>query len=95
MSEFSRHTDVKDSNKLTAEERQAFREISLPRKRSEIMDESAFKAEIGRYATALKTLSVCLKKYHDENVIVLIDEYDANSQQGNSEHLQEPDKHMV
>ncbi|MDO4804107.1 MAG: AAA family ATPase [Lachnospiraceae bacterium] len=76
VSEFSRHYYLKDSDKLNAEERQAFAELSLTKKRDEIKNEDDFKKEIGRYATALKTLSVCLRKHHDENVIVLIDEYD-------------------
>ena len=34
------------------------------------------KAGREQYATALKFLSACLKKYHNRNVIILIDEYD-------------------
>ena len=75
-SEFDRHIYLQDSDKLTKEEAQKFKELSLTKRRDEIKDEDDFKAEIGRYATALKTLSTCLKKYHGENVIVLIDEYD-------------------
>ena len=33
-------------------------------------------AEAGRYTTALKTLSECLKQHHRKNVIILLDEYD-------------------
>ncbi|MDO4803278.1 MAG: AAA family ATPase [Lachnospiraceae bacterium] len=76
VSEFNRHIYIKDSDKLTAEERQAFAELSLTKKREDIKNEDDFRKEIGRYRTALKPLSVCLKKHHGENVIVLIDEYD-------------------
>ncbi len=31
---------------------------------------------MARYTTALKTLSTALKRYHDKNVIILLDEYD-------------------
>ena len=36
----------------------------------------AFAEEIGKYATAIKTLSAVLKAYHKKNVIILLDEYD-------------------
>ena len=76
VSEFNRHVYVKDSDALTEEEARLFNELSVTKKRDELRNEKDFGEEIGRYATALKTLSVCLKKYHDKNVIILIDEYD-------------------
>ena len=76
VSEFNRHVYVKDSDALTEEEARLFNELSVTKKRDELRNEKDFGEEIGRYATALKTLSVCLKKYHDKNVIILLDEYD-------------------
>ena len=76
VSEFGRHSYIKDSEALTEEEAKAFRELSITSNWKEIKSEEEFRAEIGRYATALKTLSACLKKYHNENVIILLDEYD-------------------
>ena len=76
VSEFNRHVYVKDSDVLTEEEARLFNELSVTKKRDELRNEKDFEEEIGRYATALKTLSVCLKKYHDKNVIILLDEYD-------------------
>ena len=76
VSEFNRHMYIVDSDKLTAAQANQFRKLCAPKDRDEIEDEAAFKEEIDRYATALKTLSVCLKKHHGENVIVLLDEYD-------------------
>ncbi len=76
VSEFDRHNYIKDSDKLTKADVSRFNSLSTPKDRDEIKEEDDFKEDIGRYATALKVLSTCLKKYHDENVIVLIDEYD-------------------
>ena len=76
VSEFDRHNYLKDSDKLSETENQIFRELLNPKKRDDLKKEEDFRVEIGRYATALKTLSVCLKKYHNENVIILLDEYD-------------------
>ena len=76
VSEFNRHIYVKNSDALTEEEAKLFNELSVTQKREELKNENEMSEEIGRYATALKTLSVCLKKYHNENVIILLDEYD-------------------
>ena len=38
--------------------------------------EEAFRTEVGRYATSLRTLSECLQIHHEKNVIILLDEYD-------------------
>ncbi|MBR5375715.1 MAG: AAA family ATPase [Lachnospiraceae bacterium] len=76
VSEFNRHMYIIDSDKLTAAEADQFRKLCAPKGWDELDDETDFRKEIDRYATALKTLSVCLKKHHGENVIVLIDEYD-------------------
>ena len=75
-SEFNRHIYVKNSDALTEEEAKLFNELSVTKKRGDLKQEEDFREEIDRYATALKTLSVCLKKYHNENVIILLDEYD-------------------
>ena len=76
VSEFNRHIYVKNSDALTEEEAKLFNELSVTKKREELKNENEMSEEIGRYATALKTLSVCLKKYYNENVIILLDEYD-------------------
>ena len=62
--EFKRHRYVLDKQWLLADEYSRYEEIMLR------------KAAKGDYATALKFLSECLKRYHGKNVIVLIDEYD-------------------
>ena len=76
VSEFDRHNYLKDSDKLSETENALFKELLKPKNRDEIKNEKDFSEEIDRYATSLKTLSVCLKKYHNKNVIILLDEYD-------------------
>ncbi len=76
VSEFDRHNYLKDSDKLSETENKLFKELLNAQKREDLKNEEDFRAEIDRYATALKTLSVCLKKYHKKNVIILLDEYD-------------------
>ena len=75
-SEFNRHIYLADSEKLTDDEIQIFKSLSLRAKWDDLNSDEDYKKEIDRYSTALITLSECLKKHHGENVIVLIDEYD-------------------
>ena len=75
-SEYTRHGYIEDSEKLSAEERRMFKNLSMGLDDEELLEKEKFEFEVGRYATALKTLSVCLKKYHNENAIILLDEYD-------------------
>lgn len=63
-SEFKRHRYILSTDVLLEDEQKQYEEIMLRK---------AGKAE---YATALKFLSDCLKKYHKRNAIILIDEYD-------------------
>ena len=69
LGEFSRHIYLKDSEKLTDTERQQFNELSIPARWDELKNEENYLAEIGRYATALKTLSACLGKHHETGVM--------------------------
>ena len=62
--EFSRHRYVLQSSQLLEHEKNKYENL---------MSGTADKAS---YVTALKFLSDCLKAYHKENVIVLLDEYD-------------------
>ena len=74
--EFDRHIYISDSERLTPAENQAFKALLLPAKDEDMRGDDALQAEIGRYAAALKTLSVCLEKHHSKKVIILLDEYD-------------------
>ena len=63
-SEFKRHRYMLNADVLLEDERTQYEEIMLR------------KAQRAEYASALKFLSDCLKRYHERNVIILIDEYD-------------------
>ena len=76
VAEIRRHAYLWQTDLLPKEDRDELAALSRSVINIEFEDEKKQKAEIGRYATALKTLSVCLKKYHGENVIILLDEYD-------------------
>ena len=76
VAEFDRHAYLNKAENLEFAQMQEFRELLRPVKTRDIKTDQDLQAEIGRYVTALKTLSVCLKKYHGENVIILLDEYD-------------------
>lgn len=62
--EYERHRYVLESDAILESGKDIYRSI---------MDQ---KAAYSQYATSLAFLSDCLKKYHNENVIILIDEYD-------------------
>ncbi|MDE7298075.1 MAG: ATP-binding protein, partial [Lachnospiraceae bacterium] len=64
MEEFDRHSYILQGSALTETDCSRYRAIWEGN------------AEADDYATALAFLSRCLKKYHDSNVIILIDEYD-------------------
>lgn len=85
IGEFSRHSYVLKSDKLPDESKEKYRELlhglsiwNEKEKRFAGRDEwnEGFKQECAKYAAAIKTLSECLKFYHDKNVFILIDEYD-------------------
>lgn len=62
--EYERHAYVLDSDMILQEDKAKY---------TAIMNRSA---EPSGYATALAFLSGCLKKYHNKNCIILLDEYD-------------------
>lgn len=62
--EYDRHSYVLKGDALRENQKEQY---------TRIMDKMASRAE---YATSLKFLSECLKKYHGRNVIILLDEYD-------------------
>lgn len=62
--EFDRHSYLAKSDALNPEEQSRFEDLML-KKGNDI-----------EYATSLSFLSTCLAKHHQQNVIILIDEYD-------------------
>ena len=75
-SEFGRHDYVAKSGRLDGELLNKFKDLSITKRGDELAGEEGFKQEIGRYATALRTLSEALCRYHGKKVIILLDEYD-------------------
>ena len=71
FSEFNRHAYIMDSDKYNDSEKELLNELYKPESWRNINDDDSLKKELGRYATALKTLSVCLQKYHNQKVIIL------------------------
>ena len=83
ISEFERHAYLEKSENLSDEKKAVFKSFyknayEWAQKRYENKEEEKeeLSKEVGRYSTALKTLSECLKLHHNENVIILLDEYD-------------------
>ena len=74
--EFSRHSYLLESKKLSDLEKMNFRSLLKAKSYSELETQEDYQKEIGRYSTALKTLSEYLEKHHDKKVIILLDEYD-------------------
>lgn len=62
--EFKRHKYILNDTTILKSEKEKFQSIM------------EVKADDIAYSTALKFLSECLKQYHKENVIILLDEYD-------------------
>lgn len=74
--EFSRHSYLLESEELNAEEKENYEALLRATSYSKLNTEEDYRKEIGRYSTALKTLSGYLKKHHGQDVIILLDEYD-------------------
>lgn len=85
IDEYSRHSYILNSDRLEERDKKEF--LSLlngeeawrqKEKNFKNQDDrnSALQIEVGRYAVALKTLSVFLEKFHGSKVVILIDEYD-------------------
>ena len=76
INEYKRHSYLWENDILPEDERQQLKKLTIPTEDKELKAAVDINAEIARYSTAFKTLSVCLKKYHNQNVIILLDEYD-------------------
>ena len=76
IGEYRRHSYLWTEENLPEEAKEELFGLSKAAQDKDLKDEGNMQAEIGRYSTALKTLSVALKEYHNKNVIILLDEYD-------------------
>ena len=76
INEYKRHSYLWENNILLEDERQQLKKLTVPAEDKELKVAVDINAEIARYSTAFKTLSYALKKYHNQNVIILLDEYD-------------------
>ncbi|MBE5871409.1 MAG: AAA family ATPase [Lachnospiraceae bacterium] len=76
IGEYRRHSYLWQADILGEQEKNELAALARAAEDSEIREQDRFTEEVGRYATALKTLSDCLQKFHHENVIILLDEYD-------------------
>ena len=76
IGEYRRHSYLWNDEVLPFDDRQQLEKLSVAAEDKELRNKDNLNEEIGRYAIALKTLSEALKKYHNENVIILLDEYD-------------------
>ena len=76
IGEFRRHAYLWQSEQLLAMEREELKALAVAAKDEELEDRKKFEAEVGRFSTALRTLSEKLAKHHGRNVIILLDEYD-------------------
>ena len=83
--EFDRHSYLLDSPSLNQKDKANFNELlngemEWNKKVKEISTDEEMKkaliSEVGKYSTSLKTLSLLLKKHHEKNAIILLDEYD-------------------
>ena len=74
--EYRRHSYLWEKDILPEGERLELEQLSLAAGDEALSDREKIQAEIGRYSTALRTLSEALKKYHGKKVIILLDEYD-------------------
>ena len=76
IAEYRRHSYLWENDVLPVEEREELKAIQTAAKDSDLYDQQKMQTEIGRYCTSLKMLSQALKAYHNEDVIILLDEYD-------------------
>ncbi len=74
--EYRRHSYLWTKEILPEDDREELLLLSKAIKDKDLRDGDNLLLEIGRYSTALKILSEGLKKYHNKNVIILLDEYD-------------------
>ena len=76
IDEYKRHSYLWKKDGLSQEDRDILHDLSIAAKDTDLRTAERKNAEIARYSTSLKILSKALKEYHNQNVIILLDEYD-------------------
>ncbi len=76
IDEYKRHSYLWNDDILPVNDRVKLEKLTVATDDSDLDTDEKKKAEIARYSTSLKTLSLALKQYHKKNVIILLDEYD-------------------
>ena len=74
--EFDRHNYLLKSEKLSESDKNTVEDLLRLRLSRELNSDEDYRKEIEKYATSLRTLSDMLKKHHEQDVIILLDEYD-------------------
>ena len=74
--EFDRHNYLLKSEKLSESDKNTVEDLLRLRLSHELNSDEDYRKEIEKYATSLRTLSDMLKKHHEQDVIILLDEYD-------------------
>ncbi len=76
VQEFRRHYYLGESMVLSEDEKSEFKKYTAFFDELEIDNDEKLQSEVSRFAIALRKLSDYLKKHHNKNVIILLDEYD-------------------
>ena len=79
IDEISRHSYIFESDRLTDDEKMSIKKLLKSDCNAAYYDDDGkirLNEDARTYATAIATLSKCLKKHHGKNVIILLDEYD-------------------
>ena len=74
--EYKRHSYLWKTEVLSTEDRKQIFNLSIPAEDRDLDGDNKIQAEVARYATSLLTLSEALAEYHNENAVILLDEYD-------------------
>ena len=74
--EFERHSYLWDDDVLPETDREKLRKLTVAADDKLLREQEGLHEEVARYSTSLKLLSSALKRYHGQDVIILLDEYD-------------------
>ncbi len=76
IDEYKRHSYLWDDDIFPINDRKMLENLTIPADDDKLDTDEKKEAEIARYSTSLRKLSRALFQYHNNNVIILLDEYD-------------------